>query len=836
MIGKAWAAGDAFSVITPVGNAFLTKTGGLVIGIDLSGFAPDAASFNECVNNARLARVIYSALLPGVNVSQYYIQAEGHRVHLRRREHGMLNRLVEARETALNDRGLSISRLVHLLTIPDVSGWNANLLATLVKNLPMAPFDPRARKILKARFSSADAINVQIDDLEQRYSTLLRMAEDAAAKWSILMQARVMDRNELWAIMKYLGSFDPKYLDEGVRYPVPDDDCDLALSSGDIDPVQIEYQDSLAITGPTKRFARLAAVTKIPRSPVGVYVRDAGAPLMVPGTFTIALNFQMLSEFDRSWKFKVARTRLERTKLNLFNMIQGDDKKAEKRRVYADKLEELEKAEATDDRWCFGQLQVAVASDDPARMLATCAALDTSFQARGVHLSWEGAALPTAFMAFQPGGYEHGFRRTTLTLSRAATLSLTFRNSTGIPSVPDLAGEEPQYVFETESGQPFWYTPFIGGKSFVIGIGPTRSGKTFAKNTLGAHFLKYGGFLRAIDIDPGTEALAQAFGDDGGVFRMGPAAYPANPFVSSTGPEDIAFRAHMISLIKLLLQVNDAEEARTLTIHDQQDVDRALLETQKLPTEMQNLRTFVEHLPLTLQKRFSRWLPGGAFAGIFDAERDGIGSVDKPIGVFNLQAYRDNIRVLQPLMLEIFYRLTILVESPHTRSRPKLLDIDEAHHALRVPEFRDYIVAKVRTWGKFFGGINLWSQSPKEFLETPGWDAVRSAATTFIFMADPSMDVELYKQTFLIDDTVCEAISKLTPRREMLIVQPEMGIVQKVVLRPEPEQYVINTSKPDESALRDQLVSEFGFDEGLRRTVKEIQRRANAGVDAVAAE
>lgn len=68
--------------------------------------------------------------------------------------------------------------------------------------------------------------------------------------------------------------------------------------------------------------------------------------------------------------------------------------------------------------------------------------------------------------------------------------------------------EEAWYVFESDDGTPFFFTPNVGEKCLINGVGPTRSGKSFLKNVIASHFTKLGGMYSALDIDQGTLPLA----------------------------------------------------------------------------------------------------------------------------------------------------------------------------------------------------------------------------------------------------------------------------------------------------------------------------------------
>jgi type IV secretion system protein VirB4 len=169
---------------------------------------------------------------------------------------------------------------------------------------------------------------------------------------------------------------------------------------------------------------------------------------------------------------------------------------------------------------------------------------------------------------------------------------------------------------------------------------------------------------------------------------------------------------------------------------------------------------------------------------------------------YNLRSLKDNKKILPLIMAELFFRTVRHFEDINALDVPNYLDVDEFHAMSKFDYIVDIIVRSVRTWGKYKGGVGLWSQSAKDFGDLPHWPALRSAASTFFFMADPSMDADLYKEVFLLSEGECEAIRDLRPKREAYIVQRDIGISKKVVLEVEPEQHVISTSRATEAAVR----------------------------------
>lgn len=818
---------DLFSVVCPFEGLFLTKTGGLIGAVELSGIDADTLITDDLKRVAFLRAAISSGLPEGISVTEYFVHVDGSTVSLKERDDPLFNRLSQGRMNALNERGVSLTRLVHVLHYEDQSGLNGSFF----KMAGQAITDPKTIKSFWTRLKNSDALLLRESELSERVERLNKAIDDYRAKWSKLVDAKKLNVDEFWTFMKFLGTQDPKYLAEKVSVPAPQDDCDLVAAAGDIHSVRLDYNDALRLEGPKARYCRIASVTKQPETPYGIWTGGNEPIIKQRGNYTLVTHFSRMTEFERSLKFRTARNVIERGKLDLYNMLTGkEETSGEERLNLRKRIEELEEAEALEDSFGYHFIKVIVADEDPKKLKKVCDRFDSAMTFRGLFPTWEGPVLHEAFQAVQPGGHVNSMRLNVTTLSRASAMSLVYRSSVGKRKVAEIRGEEAEYIFETESGEPFYFSGYHGDRCMIIGVGPTRSGKTFLKNTRLTHFLKYGGFSRVIDVDHGTETVADFLGSDrAGLFRVkdDEQVVGLNPFVSvadlQEGGRDVGFATHVSNLVMLMLEANDTPEAQIIQALEQKQLDKAIEDTMRLPPDMRSFGHLFAHLPPDFTTKLSRWGEGGRYDGILNAKLDGIGALNKSLSVFNLQQYLDNQNVLRPLLLEIFYRITREFVDPANRSIPKLMEIDEAHNALRIPVFRDYIIQNSRKWAKYGAGLTLWSQSPREYRDTKDWPAIRSAATTFIFMADGQMVPEDYKETFGLTPGQIETISQLIPRREALIVQPEQGISKKVILQTEPEQYVINTSSPNEVALRQRLISEFGLEKGLVKAAQAIE-------------
>src|SRR5690606_38172116 len=119
---------------------------------------------------------------------------------------------------------------------------------------------------------------------------------------------------------------------------------------------------------------------------------------------------------------------------------------------------------------------------------------------------------------------------------------------------------------------------------------------------------------------------------------------------------------------------------------------------------------------------------------------DGIGNLDKRIAVYNLAGVKDKPALAQLVTNEIFFRVSRRFEDRAYRSVPKIMSIDEAQYFFSIPGSAEMAVAKARTWFKHNGGMEFWTQDVDHFYEIPGWNTLRSSASTWLFMADQAMN------------------------------------------------------------------------------------------------
>lgn len=803
----------------------LTKSGRLMAALIFDGIDADALTDQDLAAIALLGRSTLELLPGAASVTHYYVHLDHHEVTLRDRGDTISGSLSRARARDLTERGLAKSYLVQVYTFADARAASRSFGRDVIANLPHALVSDRARKRIKARIANGGALILDGERLQQLASKAQATLKTIGSHWSKLANIRPMTASEFWQFQNYMASFDPGYFDLDIESP--EEDIDLALVPGEIEEVQVGYTPYLKILAETSRFLRIGSMTGFTREPFGYLTEGTRPPLSLSGSYVLVSHFTMLDEPGRLMKFANARAKLERGRMSLIRMLKGDTVESpdERRIKFRREIEQLERAEAVYDQWGLAWNAVIIPGTDPLATTELSQEMNDALVGRGVQLVWETAGLPMMYRSIQPGGAARCLRNSVVTTTRAGLTTPAYKSSEGQPIVHDLGGEEATYIFETPSGEPFHYSGQVGGRNFTICVGPVRSGKTYFKNTVCANFLKYGGLARVVDIDPGSRFVAEIFEEEGGYVDIG-AHGALNPFSTVSHLEDASgesgFRSHMSQLLGLMLAGNVNEAEQVLSADEQRDADQSIRAVMQMPPARRSLPVLLQHFGRDLRRKFSRWQEKGVYANIFDGETDSVSTGGTRVAVWNLQKYRDDDKALRPLLLELFYRTTREFEDPAQRHVAKLFEIDEAHHALAIPEFRDFITTKIRTWGKWGAGVSLWTQSPREFVMTEGWDAIRSAATTFIFMADGKLDEGLYREAFQLSSGQLNAIKSLQPRREAFIVQPELGIAKKVILQVDPLQHAINTSHPLEASIRERLVAEHGVHDGLRAAAIEI--------------
>jgi type IV secretion system protein VirB4 len=227
--------------------------------------------------------------------------------------------------------------------------------------------------------------------------------------------------------------------------------------------------------------------------------------------------------------------------------------------------------------------------------------------------------------------------------------------------------------------------------------------------------------------------------------------------------------------------------------------------------EQRTLSTFAEIIG-ELKDRLHRWTKDGQYGFLFDNATDTLSF--SSFQTFNFKGWGDAPDVLEPLLFYVLHRASNEITDPARLATFKMFLLDEAWLFVKNETIRSYIVQAQKTWRKHKAAMILATQSIKELAESGMLAIVAESCPTKIFLANPEMNREVYREAFHLNDTELDIIAGLVPPGEMLIRKAESS--KKVQLNVDSVSYWIATNNAKDNLLKRDAFARFGIAEGVR--------------------
>jgi type IV secretion/conjugal transfer VirB4 family ATPase len=412
--------------------------------------------------------------------------------------------------------------------------------------------------------------------------------------------------------------------------------------------------------------------------------------------------------------------------------------------------------------------------------------------------------LLNAFLASVPGNYAWNLRRLYLANTNYADYSFLFTLDSGKPRNAHLRSEY-LAVLETCHSTPYFLNLHYHDVAHTLVLGRTGSGKSFLLNFLITNLQKYAPYTFIFDLGGGFVSLTQLFG--GSYVQVGVPSpeFSINPFSLTPTKENLDF---LTLFVRVLLQgpgtlVLDSSAERELyqQIENLYSVDASL----------RTLGVLANTLPRVLGERLEKWVHGGQFGFLFDNERDTVSF--SRFQCFDFQQMSQVPELLEPLLFYILYRSSAVISDRAISSVFKAFFIDEAWVFLKNPSIQRYVVEALKTWRKHNAALVLSTQSLDELRRSDLLDVLLESAATKIFLANPDMDRELYRQQFHLNETEVERIAGLIPKQQFLIKTPELAKVANLSV--DRKSYWLYTNDPYDNSKRREAFALHGFEKGL---------------------
>jgi type IV secretion/conjugal transfer VirB4 family ATPase len=411
-----------------------------------------------------------------------------------------------------------------------------------------------------------------------------------------------------------------------------------------------------------------------------------------------------------------------------------------------------------------------------------------------------------ALFASVPGNYAQNLRKMYLLNSNYADLSFLFTIHPGDKTNPHLRSEY-LAVLETDNATPYYLNLHNGEVAHTLILGMTGSGKSFLCNFLLTNAQKYRPQTYIFDIGGSFQSLTEIFG--GTYLNVGQESrdFTINPFSLPESKENLQF---LFSFFRVLIEGND--KRYRLDFKEERKLWEAIERMYVVAPEQRTLSTFSQIIG-ELKERLHRWTKEGQYGFLFDNVEDTLSFSN--FQTFNFAGWGDAPEVLEPLLFYVLHRASNEIANPEKLAAFKTFLLDEAWLFIKNETIRAYIVAAQKTWRKHNAAMILATQSIKELEESGMLAIVAESCPTKIFLANPEMNAQVYREAFHLNDTELDIISDLIPPGEMLIRKAQSS--KKVRLNVDSVSYWIATNNARDNLLKREAFAQYGIAAGVRQ-------------------
>ncbi len=429
-----------------------------------------------------------------------------------------------------------------------------------------------------------------------------------------------------------------------------------------------------------------------------------------------------------------------------------------------------------------------------------------------------------AYFATVPGNYPQNLRRLYLLNSNYADLSFLFTILPGEKTNSHLCAEY-LAALETDNATPYFLNLHNGEIAHTLILGMTGSGKSYLANFVLQNAQKYAPQTYIFDIGGSFQSLTHIFG--GTYLNVGQESrdFTINPFSLEPTKDNLQF---LFGLFRVLIEGN--EQRYHLDFKEERRLWEAIERVYMLEPDQRTLSNLASIIG-ELKERLHRWTQAGQYGFLFDNTHDTLSF--SRFETFNFAGWGDAPDVLEPLLFYVLHRAGNEITDPAKLATFKLFLLDEAWLFIKNETIRQYIVQAQKTWRKHNAAMILATQSIKELEESGMLQIVAESCPTKIFLANPEMDRDLYREAFHLNDTELELIAGLVPPGQMLIRKARSS--KKVHLNVDSVSHWMATNNARDNLKKRDYFARFGIADGLRRLAQDypFQPRTLTGTAAI---
>ena len=343
----------------------------------------------------------------------------------------------------------------------------------------------------------------------------------------------------------------------------------------------------------------------------------------------------------------------------------------------------------------------------------------------------------------------------------------------------------------------------------------TGSGKSYFCNFLLQNAQKYGPQTYIFDIGGSFQSLTTIFG--GSYLNVGQDArdFTINPFSLAPTKENMQF---IFSFIRVLIEGNG--QRYRMDFKEERRLWDAIERIYVLEPEQRTVSS-LGNIIGELKERLHRWTKAGQYGFLFDNAEDTLSF--SQFQTFNFAGWGDAPELLEPLLFYILHRASNEIADPKKLATFKMFLLDEAWLFIKDETIRNYVVQAQKTWRKHNAAMILATQSIKELEESGMLQIVSESCPTKIFLANPEMNRDVYREAFHLNNTELDLIAGLVPPGQMLIRKAQSS--KKVQLNVDSVSHWMATNNARDNLKKRDYFERFGIAEGLRRLAEDFPFR-----------
>jgi type IV secretion system protein VirB4 len=788
-------------------TTFLTKSGDLGMVLKVQGVDYESLDGTQQEYAVKRLEAALKAFGSGFHIYQYLFKSNQPEIPFARYDDPVVEAAIDQRRRFFESKRDSLYQIEIFYVVLLEGARSKQGIGTALARLFTDP--PGAVGELRAQFTNNSMKTLLRTQIEADYSRLDQRVQAFTRQLADFVQIAVLDQQGQFTFLRRLLNYDAT---RAAGRPQGTQFLDYQVVNSNIEA----ERDHLRVGD---HFVRVMTM-KESIAETRPLVLDS--LLKIAGNFIVCTEWTPLTAAKARKEVTKRRRHFNMSKTGFVSQVSNDATKANPRDVLVDESKQADIENLGDCLRALGDgqtlgdfsLSIVVYGDSKAQLGQLVGEFTSVFTNADGNLFTETYNQLNAYFATVPGNYALNLRKLYLLNSNYADLSFLFTILPGEKTNPHL-GMEYLAVLETDNSTPYFLNLHNGEVAHTLILGMTGSGKSYFCSFVLQNAQKYAPLTFIFDIGGSFQSLTTIFG--GSYLNVGQDSrdFTINPFSLPPTKENMQF---LFGFFRVLIEGNG--QRYRLDFKEERRLWDAIERVYVLEPEQRTISNFVNIIG-ELKERLHRWTKDGQHGFLFDNVADTLSF--SHFQAFNFVGWGDTPDVLEPLLFYVLHRASNEITDPKKLATFKMFLLDEAWLFIKNETIRSYIVQAQKMWRKHNAAMILATQSIKELEESGMLQIVSESCPTKIFLANPEMDRDLYRNAFHLNDTELELIAGLVPPGQMLIRKAQSS--KKVQLNVDSVSHWTATNNARDNLKKREYFDRFGIANGLRRLAEEYPFR-----------